>query len=92
MANERDWSKRKLYKEWKVYVDDRLYEISHTDKRKDFIVALLRARYPSGKVTVEKYNHYETGTAAKTLEKKIEAVNKQMEDMSPALKSVLKTV
>ena len=73
--NEVDgWNKKKLYREWKVYVDGRLYEISHTTERKDYIVAMLSKIYNN--VEAVPYNHYERGHAAKELERKIENQNK----------------
>ena len=51
--------KKSLVKEFKVYVNGRLFEISHTEDRKNEIVPILTDLYRGSEVTVEKYNHYE---------------------------------
>ncbi len=68
---------RKLFKEFKVYVDGRLYETSHTEQRRDEIVKILKQTYPESDVTVEPYNHYESGYARKSLER---IIAKQLAD------------
>lgn len=45
-----DDTSKKLFTEYKVYVGDRLYEISHTAKRKDEIVPILKDMYPNSEV------------------------------------------
>ena len=64
-----DKSDKKLFKEFKIYVDGRLFEISHTEQRKDEIVPILKQLYPDSEIIVKPYNHYESGVARKSLER-----------------------
>ena len=60
---------RKLFKEFKVFVDGRLFEISHTEQRKDEIVKILSNIYPDSNIEVKPYRHYESGYERKKLER-----------------------
>lgn len=61
-------NKRKLFREYKIYVYDRLYEISHTFERMEEITNILMDDYGEDAVTVEPYNHYLSGWERKRLE------------------------
>ena len=63
---------KKLFKEYKVRVNGSVYEISHTEQRKNEIVGILKTMYGEEAVTVEKYNHYADGWERKNLERIIE--------------------
>lgn len=78
-----DYSKRKLFKEWRVYVDGRCYETSHTEKRKNEIVAILSDMYGAEHITVEPYNHYASGSDRYRLEQTIKAQNEYYKDNAP---------
>lgn len=66
-----DDTSKKLFTEYKVYVGDRLYEISHTAKRKDEIVPILKDMYPDSEVKAVPYKHYVSGYERKRLERLI---------------------
>lgn len=68
---------RKLFKEFKVLVDGRLYEVSHTEQRKDEIVGILKNMYPNSEIEVKPYKHYESGYERKRLERIIAAQLKE---------------
>lgn len=70
---EENTSDRKLFKEFKVYVDGRMYEISHTAKRKDEIINILKQTYPDSEIEAIPYNHYESGYERQRLERIIAA-------------------
>lgn len=62
-------NKRKLFREYKVFVNGRLFEISHTAERKQEIVNLLSDDFGADAVTVENYNHFESGYERAKLER-----------------------
>ena len=60
---------KKLFREFNVYVYGRCYETSHTAERRDEIVEVLSAMYGAENVTVEPYNHFESGAERQRLER-----------------------
>lgn len=51
--------KRKLIKEFKIFVDGRCFEISKSEQRRDEIIPILKNMYSQSEITFEPFNHYE---------------------------------
>ena len=62
---------RKLFTEYKILVDGRTYEISHTKQRADEIVPILKDMYPDSEIEAKPYKHYASGIERKRLERQI---------------------
>lgn len=62
---------KKLFTEYKILVDGRTYEISHTKQRADEIVPILKDMYPDSEIEAKPYKHYASGIERKRLEKQI---------------------
>ena len=62
---------RKLFTEYKILVDGRTYEISHTKQRADEIVSILKDMYPDSEIEAKPYKHYASGIERKRLERQI---------------------
>lgn len=53
-------AERKYVTEWKVYVGDRLFEISKTEERRNEIMEILKGYYPGMDIRAERYRHITT--------------------------------
>lgn len=83
---------RKLFTEYKILVDGRTYEISHTKQRADEIVPILKDMYPDSEIEAKPYKHYASGIERKRLERQIadqlkgygvnESVNESNDELS----------
>ena len=83
---------RKLFTEYKILVDGRTYEISHTKQRADEIVSILKDMYPDSEIEAKPYKHYASGIERKRLERQIadqlkeygvnESVNESNDELS----------
>lgn len=74
--------RKKLFHEYKVRVDGRLFEVSHTEQRKNWIVPVLGNLYPNAKIEVEPYNHFVKGDyQIRQLER---IINEQLEEYAKA--------
>ena len=62
---------KKLFTEYKILVDGRTYEISHTKQRADEIVPILKDMYPDSEIEAKPYKHYASGIERKILERQI---------------------
>ena len=62
---------KKLFTEYKILVDGRTYEISHTKQRADEIVPILKDMYPDSEIEAKPYKHYASGIERKRLERQI---------------------
>lgn len=62
---------KKLFTEYKILVDGRTYEISHTKQRADEIVPILKDMYPNSEIEAKPYKHYASGIERKRLERQI---------------------
>ena len=62
---------RKLFTEYKILVDGRTYEISHTKQRADEIVPILKDMYPDSEIEAKPYKHYASAIERKRLERQI---------------------
>lgn len=81
-----DYSKRKLFREYNVYVDGRCWETSHTETRKNEIVAILSDMYGAEHVTVEPYNHFASGSERYNLERVIQSQNEYYKENAPYIR------
>ena len=83
---------KKLFTEYKILVDGRTYEISHTKQRADEIVPILKDMYPDSEIEAKPYKHYASGIERKRLERQIadqlkeygvnESVNESNDELS----------
>ena len=62
---------KKLFTEYKILVDGKTYEISHTKQRADEIVPILKDMYPDSEIEAKPYKHYASGVERKRLERQI---------------------